>query len=91
MRKWWLIGTGVLLLVIAGGFFYITSIDWNEHKNRIAAEISQKTGKNVVINGPLSLSIFPSPKLLVEDIKVFQSGQKNYGAVGECGQDVGTP
>lgn len=76
MRKWWLIGTGVLLLVIAGGFFYITSIDWNEHKNRIAAEISQKTGKNVVINGPLSLSIFPSPKLLVEDIKVFSQDKK---------------
>ena len=76
MRKWWLIGTGVLLLVIAGGFFYITSIDWNEHKNRIAAEISQKTGKNVVINGPLSLSIFPSPKLLVEDVKVFSQDKK---------------
>lgn len=76
MRKWWLIGIGVVLLAIAGGFFYITSIDWNEHKAKIAAEISQKTGKNVVIAGPLSLSIFPSPNFMVQDVKIFSQDKQ---------------
>ena len=76
MRKWGLISIGIVLLAVAGGFFYITSIDWNEHKTRIAAEISQKTGKNVVIAGPLSLSLFPSPNFMVQDVKIFSQDKQ---------------
>ena len=65
--------TLVLLLVAAlgGGYYYISHIDWNQHRNRIAAEFSDMTGKRIVFEGPIHLNLFPSPRLQAENIKIF--------------------
>lgn len=76
MKKWWLIALGLIVLIVAGVMIYVVSIDWNEHKNKIAGEISQLTGKRVVFEGPVSLSIFPSPYLTAEKINIYSQDKK---------------
>lgn len=66
-----LIVSGVIVLALAGVFIYISSIDWNEHKDKISAQISELTGKKVVFEGPLEMSVFPSPYLTATNVKIF--------------------
>ena len=63
---------GVVLALAAGGIFvYISTIDWNQHKDKIAAQFNDITGKRVVFEGPVSFSLLPSPYLTATDIKVY--------------------
>lgn len=53
-----------LLVLIVGGIFYIPSmLDWESYKIQGATAIKKATGYNVLIEGPLSLSILPAPSL----------------------------
>lgn len=65
----------LLLLVIFGGvggvFYYISNIDWNQHKDKIAAQFSEITGKKIVFSGPVHLTLLPSANLTAEDVKIF--------------------
>ena len=47
--------TFVLLAVLAAGglSFYVSTIDWNLHKDKIALQFEQLTGKKIVFNGRL--------------------------------------
>ena len=69
----------VLLLValIGGGYYYISNIDWNQHKDKIAAEFSNITGKKIVFEGPVNLTLFPSPNLQAENIKIYNQGEES--------------
>lgn len=64
-----------LLLLLVGGvggvFYYISNIDWNQHKDKIAAQFSEITGKKIVFNGPVHLTLFPAANLTAEDIKIY--------------------
>ena len=67
-----------LLLVLGGAgaaYYYISTIDWNQHKDKIAAEFSNFTGKRIVFNGPVHLTFLPAPKLKAEDIKIYNPGE----------------
>ena len=71
MKKF-LLAVVVLLLVAAGALaILIYSIDWNEHKDKIAEQFSDVSGKLVVFEGPVSFKIFPSPDLTASNIKVY--------------------
>lgn len=68
-----------LFLLIGGsgaGYYYISNIDWNQHKDKIAAEFSQLTGKRIVFDGPVHLTLLPAPSLQAEDIKIFAPGEE---------------
>lgn len=71
MKKIWLILAAVIVLAIGGVSVYISMIDWNQHKDKIAAQFNDITGKRVVFEGPVSFTLLPSPKLTATDIKVF--------------------
>ena len=64
-----------VLVVIAGagGFFYVTSMDWNKHKEIIAQQFFEATGKRIIFAGPISFEIFPSPYLEARNIKIVNS------------------
>lgn len=72
-----LIITFLLLLTGAGagGYYYISNIDWNQHKDKIAAEFSDITGKRIIFDGPAHLTLLPSPNLRAEDIKIYNPGE----------------
>ena len=65
-----------ILIVVAGagGFFYVTSIDWNKHKEIIAQQFFEVTGKRIVFSGPISFEIFPSPYLQAKNVKIINDG-----------------
>lgn len=65
----------LLFLLIVGGaggaFYYISTIDWNRHKGKIAAQFSEITGKKIVFDGTVDLTLLPSPYLTASDIKIY--------------------
>ena len=73
MKKILLILLGLVLLIIIGLVTYVSMIDWNEHKGRIASSLSELTGKKVVFNGPLSVSLLPSPQIHATQVQVFNA------------------
>ena len=65
-----LIGIGVLLVllvaaVLVGPSFY----DWNRHKGEIAAKVREATGRDLTIDGNISLSILWTPTLSVTKVR----------------------
>ena len=50
----------LLLLAVAIGPRFI---DWNSYKGRVAEAVREVTGRDLTIDGDMSLSLFPSPTL----------------------------
>ncbi len=75
MKKVWLILGAVIILAVGGVSIYISTIDWNQHKDKIAEQFNDITGKKVVFAGPVSFKLLPSPKLTATNIKVFNPNQ----------------
>ena len=82
-RKRLLIGVGgivglsiVLLLALP------SLIDLNARKSEIAAMVKKVTGRELVIDGPISLSILPTPTVTLSGVKFFNAaGSKNPNMV----------
>jgi len=75
--KKFILGLFLLLILAAGGLFiYVISIDWNQHKNKIADQIYNSTGKYVVFEGNVSFKIFPSPYLRAINAKIYNTKAK---------------
>jgi uncharacterized protein involved in outer membrane biogenesis len=82
-RRKLLIGAGAVLgvlivvLLIAPSF-----IDLQKYKPQILAEVKKATGRELVIDGPMSLSILPVPSASVAGVKFFNvPGSKNPNMV----------
>ncbi|MBI3127834.1 MAG: AsmA family protein [Candidatus Tectomicrobia bacterium] len=56
----------LLVLAIAGGIAYIKSIDPNQYKGYIVQQAKAATGRDLKLEGPISLAIGWSPALVVE-------------------------
>ena len=77
MKKAVLIILGIVVFVAAALSVYISMIDWNKHKDKIAAQFSEVTGKRVVFEGPVSFTLLPSPYLTASNIKVYNETGEN--------------
>ena len=51
MKKIWLILGAVIIVALGGVSVYISTIDWNQHKDKIAEQFNDITGKKVVFDG----------------------------------------
>lgn len=71
MKKFLLVVLSVLVLVSIGTAVYVSLIDWNQHKAKIAASLYDMTGKRVAFDGEISVSIFPTPTMTAQDVSVF--------------------
>ncbi len=67
----------VLVLALGGAFFYVMSIDWNKHKDKIAEQFYNSTGKYIVFAGNVNFKVFPSPYLTAANAKIFNTKNKN--------------
>ena len=62
----------VAALLVAPGF-----VDWNAHKDRISQEVFDLAGRELVIDGDVSLVLLPTPTSLTSDsrfVYAVQSG-----------------
>ncbi|HEY6982009.1 AsmA family protein [Reyranella sp.] len=67
----------VLVLLVAPAF-----IDLNSYKPQITSEVKKATGRDLVIDGPVSLSLLPTPSVSVDGVRFFNMpGAKNPNMV----------
>lgn len=71
IKKIILISLGVIVLAIGGLAIYVSNMDWNAHKESIAAEISNMIGEKVEFSGDLDVSLLPHPRMLAKDITII--------------------
>ena len=69
MKKLAYIIGGILVLVIAAALIAPFFVDLNNYKGTIEAQVKQATGRDVKIEGPIKLSILPTPSVSVSGIK----------------------
>ena len=70
---------GLVFLIfagLAGAAVYVTNIDWNQHKDKIAEQFYNSTGKVISFDGRVSFKIFPTPYLSAVNAKVYNDNQK---------------
>ena len=69
MRKV-LIGLFILVFVLAAAVFIGPSlVDWNDYKDQIAEAVEQETGRDLAIDGDISLTLLPAPALSVKGVR----------------------
>ncbi len=71
MKKLILLILGVIVAGGIGAVVYISSIDWNEHKDKLATQFYEMTGKKISFGGPVSLRFMPYPSLTAENVKIL--------------------
>ena len=71
MKKFLLIMLGLLVIAVAGAAVYVASIDWNQHKDKIAEQFQNITGKRIVFSVPVSFQLLPAPHLNASQVRVF--------------------
>ncbi|HBU97705.1 AsmA family protein, partial [Thalassospira lucentensis] len=60
---------GAVLVVLIAALLIIPSlIDWNGYKAQVSQAVRDATGRELVINGDLSMSLIPSPALSAEQV-----------------------
>lgn len=75
-------GGGVVGLLVVLLLAVPLLIDANSFKPRIIAEVTRATGRELVLDGPIGLSLLPAPTATAEGVKFFNMpGSKNPNMV----------
>lgn len=70
MKKALYAGGALLVLLLAAALLAPVLIDVNDYKPRLLAEVKKATGRDLAIDGPIGLSLLPTPELSVEDVRL---------------------
>ena len=77
-RKRVLIGAGGIVALLVVVLLALPSlIDLNARKPEIVAIVKKVTGRELVLAGPISLSILPTPTVTLSGVKFFNVPGKN--------------
>ena len=60
----------LLVLAVVGALAAPFVINWNNYRDNLEAWGRNVTGREVAINGPISVRLFPWPRLVVEDVSI---------------------
>ena len=72
-RSWrWIIGTAVAvpLVVLAGALVFFAALDPEQFREPIRQAAIDATGRELVIEGPISFAVLPGPRVVVEDARM---------------------
>ncbi len=73
--RWLLYGLlGLVVAFIAGLFVLPGLIDWNDYRPRIESYLAAATGMDVRLQGPISASLLPTPRLILTQIEISDPG-----------------
>ena len=59
---------GVLVLLVAAVLIGPGLIDWNKYKGEITAQAKAITGRDLIIDGDIQITVLPAPALVVKDV-----------------------
>ena len=66
-----LVAAGALLvMLIAGGVLYLSTLDFNEYNDEIETAITDATGRQFRIAGNTTLDVLPDPKVVFERVSL---------------------
>jgi uncharacterized protein involved in outer membrane biogenesis len=75
-------GGGIVALLVVALVALPALIDVNSYKPLIVSQVKTATGRDLVIDGPISLSLLPTPTVSVTGVKFFNApGSKNANMV----------
>ena len=60
----------VLALLVAALFLVPLLLDWEQYKPEIAERLETITGRDVTIDGPLAVTILPTPTIEAADLRI---------------------
>ena len=60
----------VLALLVAALFLVPMLLDWEQYKPEIAERLEAITGRDVAIDGPLAVTILPTPTIEASDLRI---------------------
>ena len=58
----------VLFVLVAAVLLLPSLIDWNAYKDQLARQVEQATGRDITVDGPVSLSLLPSPAFSAQQV-----------------------
>ena len=70
MRKVPIVVAAVVAVLLAAVLLGPGLVDWNAYKGRIAQAAYDATGRRLTIDGDISLSVLPAPKLVVRGVRL---------------------
>ncbi len=70
MKKVFIGVVGVILILLATALIVPSFIDWNDYKDEIAAQAGAFTGRELVIDGDMGLTLLPAPALVATDVRL---------------------
>ncbi len=73
----------LLVVVIAGALFWVSTQDFSKYQSVIADQVKQATGRDLKINGKFAVKVGLSPSLQVDDV-TFQNA--SWGSRPELGK-----
>lgn len=69
MKNLGIVLLGLLVVLVAAVFIAPGFIDWNAQKGRLSAEVRALTGRDLVVDGDVSLSLLPVPALSAAQVR----------------------
>ncbi|MBT4426588.1 MAG: AsmA family protein, partial [Rhodospirillaceae bacterium] len=60
----------LIVLVVIAAFVVPGFMDWNSYKPEISERIEALTGRHLAIDGDIEISILPTPKLRITDVRL---------------------
>ncbi len=73
MNKFLLIITSIVGLLVAAILVGPSMINWNNYKTDLTNGVERLTGRKLVINGDIEISIFPAPAVVANDVYLSNS------------------
>lgn len=66
-----LFGISLLALLLIAAVIGPSFVDWNKYKPQIVTQVKNATGLDVKVDGDLSMSVLPSPRVKIEDLTII--------------------
>jgi len=70
MKRLLIVLVPCVVLLLGAALVVPLLIDWDKYKPIMITEIKKASGYDVTINGPISLSILPTPHVKIEDLSI---------------------
>lgn len=74
----------LVILILGAALIVPGFIDWNQYKSQITKAVEENSDFKVSIDGDLSFSVLPMPRLSVERFAVFPPQSKKYETLAQA-------
>ncbi|HCK33441.1 MAG: hypothetical protein CMH32_06585 [Micavibrio sp.] len=71
----------IIVIVLIAGAVFLVNFDPNEYKALVTEKVKEATGRELVINGPIEIGLFPTFELKISDVAL--SNPLNAGFKGQ--------